>query len=142
VPCGAEELANPPRGWNSYDSSPPWGESMEASTQEGAEAAAASLAKTLLPHGYDHMTLDSGWFGEDNLYGTQTVDAYGRLVPNTTQFPDSANGEGFAPLSKRVHAHGLKFGIWIGGGIPRMAVEAKVRKTPSWPRSWANFSLL
>jgi alpha-galactosidase len=83
---------------------------MEANTQAGAEAAAASLAANLLPHGYDFLTLDSGWFGEDNLYGTQSVDAYGRLVPNTTQFPDSANGAGFAPLAKKVHAHGLKFG--------------------------------
>ena len=126
VPCAAEELANPPRGWNSYDSSPPWSESMEASTQDGAEAAATSLAKTLLPHGFEYMVLDSGWFGEDNLYGTQTIDAWGRLVPNVTQFPAAADGKGFAPLSKKVHGLGLKFGIWIGGGIPRMAVEAKL----------------
>jgi hypothetical protein len=26
--------------------------------------------------------------------------------------------------------------------VPAFAADAKVRKTPSWPRSWANFSLL
>ena len=58
-------------------------------------------------------------------YDTQTIDDFGRLVPNTTQFPSSAGGAGFAPLSTKIHAHGLKFGIWIMGGVPRMAVEAK-----------------
>jgi alpha-galactosidase len=59
------------------------------------------------------------------LYGTQTIDEYGRLVPNVSQFPSAAHGQGFAPLSKALHAKGLKMGIWIGGGVPRMAVEAR-----------------
>lgn len=58
-------------------------------------------------------------------YGTQTIDDFGRLTPNVTQFPSSAGGVGFAPLGAKIHAHGLKFGIWIMGGVPRMAVEAK-----------------
>ena len=86
--CQPSELRQPPRGWNSYDSSPPWGPpplGMEASTEAQTLKDAASLAAELLPHGYDMLTLDSGWFGEDNLYGAQTIDAHGRLVPNTTQ---------------------------------------------------------
>lgn len=61
----------------------------------------------------------------ETRYGTQTIDDFGRLTPNATQFPSSAGGAGFAPLSKKIHAHGLKFGIWIMGGVPRMAVEAR-----------------
>ena len=125
--CASTELAAPPRGWNSYDSSPPWtgpDGSTEASTEEATLRDAARLASELLPHGYDTLTLDSGWFGEDNLYGTQTIDHFGRLSPNLTQFPSAVGDRGFVPLSGKIHAHGLKFGIWIMGGVPRMAVEA------------------
>lgn len=48
-------------------------------------------------------------------------------MPNVSQFPSSASGRGFAPLSAKLHAQGLKMGIWIGGGVPRMAVEARSR---------------
>jgi hypothetical protein len=47
------------------------------------------LSTSLLQHGYDTLTIDSGWFGEDNLYGAQTIDEFGRLVPNTTQYPSA-----------------------------------------------------
>ena len=67
--CTPLELRAPPRGWNSYDSSPPWtgpDGSTEASTEAAALRDAAQLASTLLPRGYNTFTLDSGWFGEDN----------------------------------------------------------------------------
>lgn len=131
--CASAELAAPPRGWNSYDSSPPWTQSREASTEAATLQDADVLSAKLLPHGYDTLTLDSGWFGEDNLYGAQTIDEFGRLVPNTTQFPSSAGGAGLAPLVSEVHAKGLKMGIWIGGGVPRMAVEARSKiKGTQW----------
>eukprot|EP00666_Eupelagonemidae_sp_cell4sb_P004474 gene4474-789_t len=102
----------PPRGWNSYDSSPPWSESMQASTEKDTLEDAEILASKLLPHGYDTLTLDSGWFGEDNF---------------------AAGGMGFKPVADKVHAHGLKFGLWIMGGVPRMAVEARTRvKGTQW----------
>eukprot|EP01052_Picozoa_sp_SAG31_P001109 SAG31_NODE_35_length_31836_cov_10.841352_28_plen_297_part_00 len=106
--CATDELRRPPRGWNSYDSSPPWGPpplGMEASREGPTLKNAATLSRTLLPHGYDMFTLDSGWFGEDNLYGTQTIDEYGRLVPNVTQFPSAANGAGFRPVADKIHQH-------------------------------------
>mmetsp|Transcript_32719 Transcript_32719/g.85646 ORF Transcript_32719/g.85646 Transcript_32719/m.85646 type:complete len:485 (-) Transcript_32719:466-1920(-) len=126
TPCRPSELVAPPRGWNSYDSSPPWSAASDgASNERDTLTDAAALATRLLPHGYSLLTLDSGWFGVDNQYGTQTIDAYGRLVPNVTQFPSAASGRGFGPLAAHVHGHGLKFGIWIMGGVPRMAVEAR-----------------
>ena len=110
--CGKSELASPPRGWNSYDSSPPWSSSTEASTENSTLRDAAILSRKLKPHGFDILTLDSGWFGEDNRYGTQTIDAYGRLVPNITQFPSALDGSGFSHVSSQIHSYGLKFGIW------------------------------
>jgi hypothetical protein len=77
APCHSTELASPPRGWNSYDSSPPWSSSTEASTEASTLKDLDVLATKLLPHGYDTLTLDSGWFGEDNLYGVQTIDEFG-----------------------------------------------------------------
>jgi hypothetical protein len=39
-------------------------------------------------------------------------------------------------------SRGLPAVPWTGPVIAGCNVTAKVRKTPSWPRSWANFSLL
>ena len=49
------------------------------------------------------------------------LDAHGRLVPAVNRFPSSAGGRGFAPLAAEVHALGLKFGIHLMRGIPRLA---------------------
>ena len=84
--CTTSELAAPPRGWNSYDSSPPWtgpNGSTEASTEAAALRDAARLASTLLQYGYDTFTLDSGWFGEDNKYVSPSIgDLAGQTAGN------------------------------------------------------------
>lgn len=77
----------------------------------------------LLKVGYNHIVLDSGWFGTDSLYypeNGQTVDEWGRLLPNKTYYPD-----GFGPLASLCKSLGLKWGFWIMGGIPRLAVQRK-----------------
>ena len=51
------------------------------------------------------------------------MDGYGRLIPAPNRFPSSAGDKGFAPLAAEVHALGLKFGIHLMRGIPRLAVE-------------------
>jgi hypothetical protein len=51
------------------------------------------------------------------------IDEFGRVQPDPVRFPSSAGGRGFAPLAARVHELGLKFGIHIMRGIPRLAVE-------------------
>jgi hypothetical protein len=52
-----------------------------------------------------------------------TVDEFGRCVPPTNRFPSAIGGAGFAPLAEKIHAMGLKFGIHIMRGIPRIAVQ-------------------
>ena len=58
---------------------------------------------------------------------SQEFDAFGRFVPAEARFPSAAGGRGFKPLADYVHRKGLKFGVHIVRGIPRLAVE---RNTP------------
>lgn len=51
------------------------------------------------------------------------IDEYSRLLPDPERFPSSADGKGFGPLAEYVHSLGLKFGIHIMRGIPRMAAQ-------------------
>jgi hypothetical protein len=113
----------PPMGWNSWDS---FGATI---TEAQAIANAEVMARVLLPHGYDVFTVDIQWYepgatGFDYRKNAPLVmDAWGRLLPAPNRFPSAAGGAGFAPLAKRVHALGLKFGIHLMRGIPRLAVE-------------------
>ena len=51
------------------------------------------------------------------------MDEYSRLLPDPERFPSSADGSGFKPLADYVHSLGLKFGIHIMRGIPRIAAH-------------------
>jgi hypothetical protein len=51
------------------------------------------------------------------------MDKFGRMWPATNRFPTAVGGEGFKPIADAVHALGLKFGIHIMRGIPRIAVK-------------------
>ena len=71
-------------GWNSYDMTI----GNHGINSSFAIQAAHFIHENLQPLGYDYLTLDSGWFGTDSVYEAdgagQTVDEYGRLVPNRT----------------------------------------------------------
>ncbi|MBQ7926699.1 MAG: glycoside hydrolase family 27 protein, partial [Lachnospiraceae bacterium] len=51
------------------------------------------------------------------------MDTYSRLLPDVDRFPSAADGKGFGPLADYVHSLGLKFGIHIMRGIPRIAAH-------------------
>lgn len=51
------------------------------------------------------------------------MDSYSRLLPDPERFPSSRNGAGFKPLADYIHRLGLKFGIHIMRGIPRIAAH-------------------
>ena len=103
---GTCTLIDPPIGWNSYDSTVGNGGVNETVARDGAKFVSEHLAAV----GYEYIVLDSGWFGIDSEYGAQTVDAHGRLIPNSTNYPSAADGAGFKPLADYVHSLGLKFG--------------------------------
>lgn len=62
--------------------------------------------------------------GSYNVDADLCLDGYGRPVPAENRFPSAAGGAGFGPLADRVHALGLRFGLHLMRGIPRLAVAA------------------
>jgi hypothetical protein len=114
---------SPPMGWNSWNSF--------ATTINEAQAleTATIMAARLKPAGYDIFTIDIQWYepgASSYTYAAKpmpTMDGNGRLLPAANRFPSSANGRGFAPIATQVHRLGLKFGIHLMRGIPRLAVE-------------------
>ncbi len=117
----------PPMGWNSWDSF------ATTITEAQALDVAHIMAAKLKPHGYTVFTIDIQWYEggatgfEYSKTPTPELDGYGRLLPAPNRFPSSAGGHGFKPLADQIHALGLKFGVHLMRGIPRLAVE---RNTP------------
>lgn len=113
----------PPMGWNSWNS-------FATTINEAQALETAEIMRTkLLPFGYDVFTIDIQWY-EPNAssysYSTRpqpVMDAVGRLLPAPNRFPSAAEGRGFAPIAARIHAMGMRFGIHLMRGIPRLAVE-------------------
>lgn len=113
----------PPMGWNSFDS---YGVYLhEKAAMENIEA----FAEKLKPYGYEYFVIDAGWFGEFELReGSMiskerhakrlNVNDCGLLQPSKTYFPN-----GFGPIINRCHELGIKFGVHLMRGIPRIAVE-------------------
>lgn len=117
----------PPMGWNSYDY-------YDTSVNEAQiKANAAFMAKHLKPFGWEYVVVDIQWYAHgvgtmrDRFqylpFGKIELDEWSRAVPFPDRFPSSANGKGFKPLSDYVHSLGLKFGIHIMRGIPRIAAH-------------------
>ncbi|WP_404339562.1 glycoside hydrolase family 27 protein [Sphingomonas sp. MMS12-HWE2-04] len=113
----------PPMGWNS------WNSFATTITEAQALETAAIQAAKLLPSGYDIFTIDIQWYEPEaksytyNARPQPEMDGYGRLLPAPNRFPSAAGGKGFAPIAAKVHALGLRFGIHLMRGIPRLAVE-------------------
>jgi hypothetical protein len=116
----------PPMGWNSWDS---FGTTI---TEEQAKQQADYMAAHLLPHGYRILTVDIQWYepgARGHAYRPQAplaMDEWGRLQPAANRFPSAAGGAGFRPLAEYVHGKGLKLGIHLMRGVPRLAVARKL----------------
>jgi alpha-galactosidase len=114
----------PPMGWNSWDCYGP------TVTEAEVKANADYMAEHLKSFGWEYIVVDIRWYvGNDKAHGyNQTnpdysVDEYGRFLPAVNRFPSSADGKGFKPLADYIHDKGLKFGIHIMRGVPKIAVE-------------------
>jgi hypothetical protein len=110
-------------GWNS------WNSFATTITEAQSIEQGTIMARELLPAGYDIFTVDIQWY-EPNATSYSysgspqpALDDYGRLQPAPNRFPSSASGRGFKPLADKVHALGLRFGVHLMRGIPRLAVE-------------------
>jgi len=114
----------PPMGWNSWDC---YGTTV---TEAEVIANAEFMAEHLSAHGWDTIVIDADWadptarshgYSED---APLLVDGFGRLQPDPVRFPSAADGAGFTALADRLHAMGLKLGVHVMRGIPRVAVAA------------------
>ena len=128
VVCGDTLALTPPMGWNSYDA---YGDSAgEAEVWDNARY----VARAMQPYGWDTVVVDYRWYDpgahDNNPNGRAgaalAMDGNGRLLPAPNRFPSAADGRGFRALADRVHALGLRFGIHIMRGIPRLAVTANL----------------
>ncbi|CEL11360.1 hypothetical protein ASPCAL14463 [Aspergillus calidoustus] len=94
------KTSTPQMGWNSYNAY------VCDITEDIIVDNAKALVETgLAKLGYEYVSPDCGWFNGERS------DVTGALEWNMTRFP--GGGEG---LSKRVHALGLKFGLYSGAG--------------------------
>ena len=117
----------PPMGWNSWDCFGPT--VVEAEVKQNADY----MAEKLLPYGWEYVVVDIRWFVENDKAGgyNQTnpiyvYDQYGRYTPALNRFPSAAGGVGFKALADYVHAKGLKFGIHLMRGLPKVAAQKKL----------------
>ena len=117
----------PPMGWNSYDY---YDTNV---TEDRIKANADYMAEHLKDYGWEYIVVDIQWYAYNTAsmrgrfqyipFSRLEMDEYGRLLPCPEKFPSSANGAGFRPLADYVHSRGLKFGIHIMRGIPRLAAQ-------------------
>ncbi len=117
----------PPMGWNSYDYYD------TTVTEEDVRRNADYLSEHLLPYGWEYVVVDIQWYAHgagtrrDEFqyipFSKMEMDEYSRFLPDPERFPSSADGSGFKKLADYVHAKGLKFGIHIMRGIPRLAAH-------------------
>lgn len=114
----------PPMGWNSWDCYGP------TVTEQEVKANADYMARNLKSYGWEYIVVDIRWYIENDKAGgyneTDAVfvmDEYGRYQPAENRFPSAAGGKGFRPLADYVHGLGLKFGIHLMRGIPKLAVN-------------------
>lgn len=125
------KISTPPMGWNSFDS---YGVYLH---HEAAVRNIDEMAARYLQFGYLYYTIDAGWYGEyklkpgtiyPNEFQAQNlrIDEFGIPMPSKTYFPN-----GLKVLADRAHTKGLKFGIHIMRGIPRVAYRqnTKVKET-------------
>ena len=121
----------PPMGWNSYDYY-----NTEVN-EEQVKANADFMAARLKDAGWEYVVIDIAWYevgagSQSRLYqylpfAELRMDEYSRLIPDPARFPSSEGGKGFRPLADYIHSLGLKFGIHIMRGIPRIAAHAHGR---------------
>lgn len=129
-------------GWNSWDC---FGTTV---TEREVLANAEFMAAHLLPHGWDTVVVDIAWYDPTakahgyNEGAPVQLDGFGRQLPAVNRFPSAAGGAGFGPLAARVHELGLRFGVHVMRGIPRLAVERNlpVLGTSSTAREVADLS--
>lgn len=119
-------VPHPPMGWNSFDC-------FNYSVNESEYMQNAHyMAEKLKPLGWEYCVVDFIWWipymgdwagSQGTNMNLGNLDQNGRFWPDTTRFPSAKGGKGFKVLADSIHNLGLKFGIHVMRGVPRMAVK-------------------
>ncbi len=96
---------------------------LGADTAQIEGEAAALVSTGLSSAGYQYVNIDDGWYQCPSSAGPN-VDANGRWLVNTTNYPNVGSENGIQALAAYVHGLGLKFGIYETPGISSQAVAA------------------
>jgi hypothetical protein len=109
----------PALGWSS------WSFIRSDPTAAKIEAQADAMKSSGLARaGFQYVNLDDFWYECPGSQGPN-VDQYGRWVTDSTKFPPSGSENGIQVVADRVHADGLKFGLYVTPGISKQAVAEK-----------------
>ena len=117
----AQVAPRPPMGWNSWDA---YGLTIdEAQFRDNVKVLAG-----MKQFGWRYAVIDEGWYMRDPFAATTEAQKYlydgnGLLLPVADRFPSSADNAGFKPLADWVHSLGLKFGIHIVRGVPKVVAD-------------------
>jgi len=118
-------VLTPPMGWNSYDC---WNYAVCQDTFMKNTHYLANMKQ----YGWEYCVVDFIWWipqvgafagSQNGDWTLGNMDQYGRFMPDTTRFPSAKGGKGFKPLADSVHNLGMKFGLHLMRGVPRMAVH-------------------
>ena len=92
----------PPMGWNSWNAF-----NSDVDEEKVLASAKALVDSGLARLGYRYVNIDDGWW-------LKRRQPDGRLIIRTARFPSAATGTdpSFRPLTDRLHAMGLKAGIY------------------------------
>jgi hypothetical protein len=82
----------------------------EANVLKQTDALAAKLKK----YGYEYVNIDAGWWMDRTW--KSGFDQYGRQKPDPVRFP-----HGMKAVADRIHAKGLKAGIYLPAGLEKGA---------------------
>lgn len=127
--AGTPSATKPYMGWSSwsmqsskYPGLNPDGDYSyltEANVLKQTDAMAAKLKK----YGYEYVNIDAGWW-RDNTWKPE-FDEYGRQKADPVRFPS-----GMKTVADRIHAKGLKAGIYLPAGLEKEAYGHG--RTPIW----------
>ncbi|MFI9756815.1 alpha-galactosidase D [Streptomyces sp. NPDC051963] len=128
-PAAPAVAAKPYMGWTSwtmqsskYPGLNPKGDYSylsEANVLKQTDAMASKLKK----YGYEYVNIDAGWWMDWSW--KQQYDEYGRQKADPVRFPS-----GMKAVADRIHAKGLKAGIYLPVGLEKGAYDDG--KTPIW----------
>ncbi len=113
----------PPMGWNSWNAF-----RTEVDEAKVMGAAQAMVDDGLAKLGYVYVNLDDGWW-------LRRRQSDGRMIIRTRIFPSAATADGttsFKPFTQRLHAMGLKAGIYTDVGRNACS-QAYDLKSPNLP---------